>query len=411
MPPLRRRAHDPAPGRKPLPRVESTARTEPVRARRCGSAGVLPLAPVLALALTACTDEYDSGGRCPEYEPVPATPVAVVDIAGVDPLVRGPRSLFGDGGRYEPTTEDESVIASDLLLSITPITTPAAVEGARSRLTRRLSCVGPPGPSVESTTRLIDITLTSDARWDASQPAGSALEGVTVVDAASVLPLGLDELPDHLDSRRFGTVLQGASLDVGSAPRLADYLRGAPSVPLGLLLRLDPPDAERRHRFTVTYRTEDGETFTATSVPITVVPRRPPPSVDDLDGTAWRLRGYSIRTASGTLAERVWGDGGISGIEFDGRLSQMVVSVEAYRACEFNIRVADGELELRGMDPTTPYDPDSRTCRFDAGEPTEERRFLERFLASASYALAIDEAERLTVTAPGGERLVLGVVL
>ena len=50
----------------------------------------------------------------------------------------------------------------------------------------------------------------------------------------------------------------------------------------------------------------------------------------------------------------------------------------------------------------------------DTVEPTDEHRFLERFLDGPSYRLAIDPAaspERLTMTAPNGERLVLDAVL
>ena len=399
---------------RPPGRIEARiAGTAGARRRRTRGA---PLALVPALLLGACFEGgFDDEGTCPEYEPVPATPVGVVDIARVDAFARGPRSLSGgETPFYDAIADDETVAAVDLLLSVVPAVVQSVTDETRPRPTPRLSCFPPPGPSVVTNTRLIDVTLSSDERWNDAYPAGRALDDLASVDATAVLGVGVGELPARLESGRFGLRLSGVSGDTDAWPRLGDYLRDEPPVPFGLRVRLEPPDAERSHRFTVTYRTDDGETFTATSAPVTVAPRRAPSSVDALGGTAWRLRGYTARTADGSSVERTVDSAGVSGLEFSGAPSQMVVSFPGLSSCEFNVRVADGTLELRGADPAEPYDPDVRGCVPDTVEPTDEHRFLERFLGGPSYRLAIDPAaspERLTLTAPNGERLVLDAVL
>ena len=368
----------------------------------CAATGILlrvPLVLLSTLAVLACDAQTDDVGSCPDFEPVPATPVGVVDIAGVDLFALESRTLQGDEQQYGVIAEDASVAAGELLLSVTSMATPVSTDSRRSRLTPRLSCIGPPGPSVETNTRLIDLTLTSDARWNESLPAGSALGEVEVVEARSSLSLDVPELPEHLEGLRFGTVLTGASLDAGSGPRLFDYLRDRPLVPLSLLLRFEPPDAERRHRFTVTYRTEDGETFTAISVPVTIAPRPPPLSVDNLAGTAWRLSGYFARAADGALAESPASTDSVSGIEFSVGLSQMVFRFREGQACEFNIRLLDSMLELRGSDPSEAYDPEERDCTRYADRATDEQRFLERFLQNPTYRLKIDSAAALAALA------------
>ena len=119
-----------------------------------------------------------------------------------------------------------------------------------------------------ATYRRMTLDITSDTQYDAAHPAGTSLADIIDVCAYSAKEM-IDSGYDYKSVCEKGDAMKyGKKLDM-SLTRFNEEYRKL----IGDGIDLDfktAPDVTSTHRFTVTYRDEDGRVLTATAVPVTL---------------------------------------------------------------------------------------------------------------------------------------------
>ena len=119
-----------------------------------------------------------------------------------------------------------------------------------------------------ATYRRMTLDITSDTQYDAAHPAGTSLADIIDVCAYSAKEM-IDSGYDYKSVCEKGDAMKyGKKLDM-SLTRFNEEYRKL----IGDGIDLDfktAPDVTSTHRFTVTYRDEDGRVLTATAAPVTL---------------------------------------------------------------------------------------------------------------------------------------------
>ncbi len=126
-----------------------------------------------------------------------------------------------------------------------------------------------------ATYRRMTIDVTSDTQYDAAHPAGTSLADIIDIrtnSAKEVIESGYDYKVCETMTNYTGTTYELAFGHKLEMP-LEQFNREYRKLILSYRIRLNfktAPDVTSTHRFTVTYRDEDGRVLTATAAPVTL---------------------------------------------------------------------------------------------------------------------------------------------
>ena len=126
-----------------------------------------------------------------------------------------------------------------------------------------------------ATYRRMTIDVTSDTQYDAAHPAGTSLADIIDIrtnSAKEVIESGYDYKVCETMTNYTGTTYELALGHELKMP-LEQFNREYRKLILSYRIRLNfktAPDVTSTHRFTVTYRDEDGRVLTATAAPVTL---------------------------------------------------------------------------------------------------------------------------------------------
>ena len=263
-----------------------------------------PAAPfaVLLLILGGCSSDGshgdpeapDDGSELVSEDPSevegPTAPTAndgclaryAVAVVGLD-RVANLRSVGEDGSttRYDLASPSRLVAVDDYLLSATTV-----VMDPTSRPSDDSTEEACPDERVGTDQIVSSIDVVSDAPLSEAIPAGALLNDVALVQ---VPPATLDA-PD----RRVNLVTSRSDAD--EERPLSELVSQESPAPVAFTLRFAAEvDAVTEHRFDVTYALEGGDTFMATTAPVTLVPSAGAVvggTVESLHGVRWVLDSY-----------------------------------------------------------------------------------------------------------------------
>ena len=122
-----------------------------------------------------------------------------------------------------------------------------------------------------ATYRRMTLDITSDAQYDAVHPAGTSLVdivNITAYSAKEIIDSGYDKSLVVKDEQDCLVFLLGHKLEMPLEQFNREYRKLiADNIRLNFKTA---PDVTSTHRFTVTYRDEDGRVLTATAAPVTL---------------------------------------------------------------------------------------------------------------------------------------------
>ena len=256
------------------------------------------LVPVL-VSLNGCSSEGDGGAASvPPLEEGSVAddgcgPPDVVAIVGLD-RVANLRVVDEDesGADYDLASPSRLVAVDGYLLSATTAVIDASV-GTTGTAVEAFDEDGCPDDRVESDQRLASLGIVGDAPLSDAFPAGTPLD-----DAVRIRVPNATRDPS---TGAVGLVTRRPEDDEERSP--SELSSSALSAPPAFTVRLvAETDAVTEHRFDVTYALANGDTFTAGTAPVTLVPSAGSVvggTVDSLRGVRWVLDSYVGADGSG----------------------------------------------------------------------------------------------------------------